>query len=352
MNNVLRHYFLKLSCLSLLLLAANSSLAHESELSERVTEIEARLQSLQFSNCKLPNAFVFTDNAYFLSDSTSRDKDIKRRLEREFYVIVNDRASVALWQFRAQDYFPFIEQELKKRNMPDDLKFLAIAESGLVTTAKSWAGAAGTWQFMKATGARYGLQAGSIVDDRLNFERATHSALNHLRDLYKRFGDWQLAMAAYNCGETCVANALSSQGVISFWDLVLPLETERYVPRIIAISYVMTHLGQCNLDLRLQPSAAQSIAAHDSGAQKAAGAEHAVRASGLVSAVVSIRRAVSLIELSRLAGTTYRQLKIDNPQIVARVLPAGTYSVYVDKNKLKQLRLSLDNINEIENKRK
>jgi len=268
----------------------------------------------------------------FINNQTGTDRDIKRRLQREFYVVIGDRSSVSLWQLRAQEFFPFIEEELRRRNLPDDLKFLAIAESGLVPTARSYAGAAGTWQFIRSTGARYGLKCGASVDDRLDFERATRSALSHLGDLFSRFKDWQLAMAAYNCGETCVARAMSEQGVNSFWDLVLPLETERYVPRIIAISYVMQHLEQCNLSLGL--TAVLS------------GAEHTVAGSALIRAVIHIPRAMSLLELSRLAGLTYRQLKIDNPQIVTRVLPAGDYELLLEKDRLKQLQFALDNIKE------
>ena len=140
-----------------------------------------------------------------------------------------------------------IYAKLKERNMPPDLIYLSLVESGFKTKAYSRAKASGLWQFIPATGKRYGLDVDFWVDMRRNPELATDAALDYLSDLHRYFGDWLLAMAAYNCGEGRVRRLLreaqadttrDSTKILSYWDLALPKETMHYVPRILATMIV------------------------------------------------------------------------------------------------------------------
>ncbi|MDX5438193.1 MAG: LysM peptidoglycan-binding domain-containing protein, partial [Pontibacter sp.] len=148
---------------------------------------------------------------------------------------------------RENVYFPLFEKYLKKHNMPDELKYLAIVESGLNPLAQSPVGAAGLWQFMKPTGREYGLHQTSYVDERLDPEKSTEAAMLFLRRLYKYYGDWELALAAYNCGQGNVNKAIrKAGGKKSFWDIFpyLPRETRGYVPSMTAVRYAMQYAGE------------------------------------------------------------------------------------------------------------
>lgn len=136
---------------------------------------------------------------------------------------------------------PMIRAKLKEKQMPQDLLYLALVESGYKPKAFSRAGASGIWQFIPATGRRYGMAVDWWVDMRRNPELATDAALAYLGDLYKEFGDWWLAMAAYNCGEGRVRRTIKSAGHRNYWDLELPKETMHYVPRILAATIIGRH---------------------------------------------------------------------------------------------------------------
>jgi len=146
-----------------------------------------------------------------------------------------------------QIYFPLFEEQLDKYNMPLELKYLAVIESALNPTANSRAGAKGLWQFMYGTGKVYGLKVSSYVDDRFDPYKATKAACEHLSDLYDIYGNWSLALAAYNSGAGNVNKAIRrSGGVKNFWLIhnYLPRETRSYVPAFIAASYVMTYAAE------------------------------------------------------------------------------------------------------------
>jgi membrane-bound lytic murein transglycosylase D len=153
---------------------------------------------------------------------------------------------------RSGRYEDMIRQTLREEGVPQDLIYLAQAESGFHPLAVSRAGARGMWQFMGSRARGYGLQRSWWVDDRQDPEKATHAAARHLKDLYNEFGDWYLAMAAYNSGPGTVQNAVKRTGYADFWELyrrnVLPKETRNYVPIILAVTIMAKNPGQYGLD--------------------------------------------------------------------------------------------------------
>ncbi len=160
------------------------------------------------------------------------------------------RANFTRWLGRSGKYGPMIDKILREYNLPHDLIYLAMIESGLNLNAYSHAHAAGPWQFIKSTGRLYGLEAGSYVDERRDIEKATRAAAAHLRDLYQRYGDWYLAFAAYNAGAGRVDRAIRNSGTRDFWQMTsgrkryLRQETIDYVPRILAAAIISKNYRQ------------------------------------------------------------------------------------------------------------
>ncbi|WP_282072987.1 lytic transglycosylase domain-containing protein [Polaribacter atrinae] len=166
--------------------------------------------------------------------------DVKERMERELLVNTYWQSNGLLLIKRANKYFPILEPLLKKYGLPDDFKFLALAESAFIDETSN-VGAAGMWHFMKATGKEYGLEINSNVDERYDIEKSTKVAAEYLKKSQKRFNSWTLAAAAYNAGNYGVSKRLDEQEVTNYYDAKLPDETERYVLRIIALKEVISN---------------------------------------------------------------------------------------------------------------
>ena len=166
--------------------------------------------------------------------------DIKERMDRELLVNTYWQSNGLLLIKRAHKYFPVIEPMLKKYGIPDDFKYLAVAESGLENNSSS-SGAAGFWHFLKSSAKEYGLEVNQNVDERYNLEKATKVAADYLKKSKKRFGTWTLAAAAYNAGNARIARNLKKQQVTDYYDLLLNSETSRYVLRIVALKEVLSY---------------------------------------------------------------------------------------------------------------
>lgn len=205
------------------------------------------------------NDYANTENPFF-PDSIYRERIAQMNDQSPFEYVYNlevrkfielyaskKRSLTARLLGLSQIYFPLFEEQLDKYNMPLELKYLAVIESALNPTANSRAGAKGLWQFMYGTGRVYGLKVSSYVDDRYDPFKATKAACEHLSDLYDIYGNWSLALAAYNSGAGNVNKAIRrSGGVKNFWLIhnYLPRETRSYVPAFIAASYVMTYASE------------------------------------------------------------------------------------------------------------
>ena len=208
-------------------------------------------------------------------------------------------------------YFPMFEEALDKYNMPLEIKYLAVVESALNPRAGSHAGAKGLWQFMYGTGKVYKLNVTSLVDDRFDPIKSTEAACQHLLDLYNSFGDWFLALAAYNSGAGNVNKAIRRAGGLkNYWAIwpFLPKETRGYVPAFIAVNYVMSYSQEHNL----YPT--------DPG----------IMADGVDS--VTVHQPLHFDQLNEMLNIPMEDIKFFNPQYKANIIPAD------DKNPM-SLRL-------------
>jgi hypothetical protein len=234
--------------------------------------------------------------------------DVRERLEREFFKALGDWAQVVLWLKRSARYFPFVEDALAKVGLPDDLKYVAVVESALLPTAYSPASALGIWQFIAATGRRYGLAITPWWDERRNPEASTRAALAYLKDLHARFGNWPLALAGYNAGEARVVQALQSQHVATYYQLALPEETERYVLRVLAAKLILSDPARYGFEVpteqRYRPVEADTVE-------------------------IEVRNRVAVTDLAQVAGSFYREIKALNPEIMQEWLPKGRYPIRV-----------------------
>jgi hypothetical protein len=166
------------------------------------------------------------------------EQGVRERLEKELLLTLWHRSQVILWLKRSRRYMPHIEEMLRNERMPDDLKFVAIAESALRPHVRSSKGAVGFWQFIRHTGQKYDLIINRRIDQRRNIFASTRAAIRYFKDLHGTFGSWTLAAAAYNMGEEGLMAEILEQGMNNYYHLYLPLETQRYIFRIVAIKLV------------------------------------------------------------------------------------------------------------------
>jgi membrane-bound lytic murein transglycosylase D len=220
---------------------------------------------------------------------------------------------------RSGRYRPMIQRILDEEGLPRELIHLAQAESGFIPRALSRRAAGGMWQFLKWRGNEYGLQQTRYADDRMDPEKATRAAARHLRDLYQEFGDWYLAMAAYDCGPVVVERAVERTGYADFWEIrsrgVLPLETTNYVPVILAMTIMEKNAAEYGLDgIQLDPPLAFDT--------------------------VKVSAPTSLALVSDLTDTPGAEIAALNPAILKGIVPEG-YPLRVPKGSGNQLLAAL-----------
>ncbi|WP_309642141.1 lytic transglycosylase domain-containing protein [Flavobacterium sp.] len=177
--------------------------------------------------------------------------DVRERLDRELLINANLDATTLLIIKRANRVFPIIEPILAKNGVPDDFKYLAVIESGLVN-AVSPAGARGVWQFMPLTAKEKGMEVNDMVDERYHLEKSTEAACKYLLEAKAKFGSWTLAAASYNGGMTGVTKQIEMQQVESYYDLMLNDETSRYVFRILALKEIMKNPDKFGFNVSLE----------------------------------------------------------------------------------------------------
>ncbi len=223
---------------------------------------------------------------------------------------------------RAGKYRPMIERVLAEEGVPQELIHLAQAESGFLPRAISNKAAAGMWQFVKFRGNQYGLNQTALTDDRLDPEKATRAAARHLKDLYAEFGNWYLAIAAYNCGPGNIEKAVERTGYADFFELrarhAIPTETTNYVPIILAMTIMTKNAKEYGLD-DLVP---QSPLEYDT---------------------VEMTAATHLDLIGDMTDTPISQLLELNPSLLKSIAPEG-HLVRVPKGSAETLRASLDQV--------
>ncbi len=181
---------------------------------------------------KIPASVTFAGE-----DVPLDDPEVRERLDRELTVNAYWQSSTIILLKRANRFLPLIEKVLKEENVPDDFKYLAMAESNLDNVV-SPAGASGFWQFMKSAGTQYGLVISNEVDERYNLEKSTRAACKYLWHAKEQLGSWTAAAASYNMGLTGVSRQQSLQGETAYYHLLLNTETSRYVQRIVALKII------------------------------------------------------------------------------------------------------------------
>jgi membrane-bound lytic murein transglycosylase D len=177
--------------------------------------------------------------------------EVYERMDREFLANTYWHSATILAMKRANRWFPIIEPILKKNNVPDDFKYLAVAESNLENVV-SPAGASGFWQFMKPAGEKYGLEINDQVDERYHVEKATEAACKYLTDSYNMFGTWINAAASYNMGQENTALQRNRQKANNYFNLVLNSETSRFVARIVSLKYILQNPEKYGYDIKAE----------------------------------------------------------------------------------------------------
>lgn len=199
-------------------------------------------------------------------------------------------------------YMPMFEAAVDKYGVPHELKYLPVIESAMKPRAVSYVGAKGLWQFMHGTGKLYGLKSNNFIEERFDPIKSTDAAIRHLRDLYNAFGDWQLALAAYNCGAGNVKKAIHrSGGKRNFWQIYsyLPRETRGYVPAFIAATYIMTYHKEHGI-CPMEPN------------------------TPVATDTLHINRNLHFEQISRLCNVSMEELRAINPQYVRDVIPGAS----------------------------
>ena len=248
---------------------------------------------------------TFCGEAVPLGPLTDRT-EVRERLEKELLLILWDRPQVILWLKRAGRYFPVIEKQLADSGLPEDLKYIAVVESALRPHIGSPKGAVGFWQFLKGTGRKYGLRIDRQIDQRRNIYHATRAAVDYFTFLKGEFGAWTLAAAAYNMGEEGLKTALLTQEVHDYYRLYLPLETQRYIPRILAAKMIMS--DPARFGFALTP-----------------GDLYPPVNTALVEFSVAERTPLKLVAQS--AGSYFKLIKDLNPEIRGAALEPGSYAI-------------------------
>lgn len=239
-----------------------------------------------------------------------KNQEVRERLEKEMLLMLADRPQVILWLKRSHRYMPLIEKELAANRLPDDLKYVAIAESALRPHAGSTAGAIGYWQFMQATGRKYGLFVNTVIDERRSIYKSTRAAIAYLKFLNEEFQSWTLAAAAYNMGEEGLKSEMLLQEVNDYYRLYLPLETQRYIPRIVSAKLILSNPEKYGFKL-IQ--------------------DDYYRPNEFDEIVARCDQRTPIRLLAQATGTYFKQIKDLNPDIRGHYLPVGAHAILVPK---------------------
>ena len=229
--------------------------------------------------------------------------EVREYLEKEILYNYYQPGHMLYIMQPSQKYFPLIEAQLKANNIPDDFKYLCVAESNLQNLV-SKAGASGFWQFMKGTAPGYRLEVNPTVDERYHVMKSTDAACKYLRTAYERFGNWTAAAASYNCGMGGYGQRANFQQTNNYYQLQLPEETQRYIFRILAFKHIMQNAD--SLGFRLPEPTAP-----------------------LKTKTIRVSKSIpNLSSFAKANGTDYKVLKFLNPWLRERSLAVAAGKTY------------------------
>lgn len=265
-----------------------------SDTSGNGTTSAGKERPVSISEFRLPDSLSFCGESVPLWDV-----EVRERAEREFYINLQTPGQILLYLKRSGRYFPMFDSHLQSATMPSDLKYVSVAESALFM-ARSPKDAVGLWQFIPGTARELGLVVNEEVDERRNPTLSTQAALKYLMQGYQSSKSWTNAVAGYNMGHGSLHENMHYQGSTNYYDLFLNEETSRYVLRIVIIKHLMENAADYGVtvskpDRYVEPQT-RSISIRD--------------------------RIPNLAEWAKMNGTTYKQVKLLNPWILKRNLPA------------------------------
>jgi len=251
------------------------------------------------------------------------DPEVRERMEKELLLSLWDRDQAILWLKRSTRYLPVIEAMLSRAGLPDDLKYIALAESALRPHVGSPKGAIGFWQFMPETGRLYGLTVNEFIDQRRSLTASTKAAVTYFSKLYEKFGSWSLATAAFNMGEEGLQAEILAQSVSNFYRLYLPLETQRYLFRVLSAKLILTQPERYGFHLQdgdYYPPIRFAIVE------------------------LTCYEETSLTVVAQAAQTDFKRIKDLNPELRGHYLEAGTYTLAVPENTPSDFQKRFDKI--------
>ena len=238
----------------------------------------------------------------FAGEAVPLDRwDVHEKFERELLINTYSPANILILLKRSGRYFPVISERLKANGVPDDFKYLCIAESNLHGIAVSRAGAVGYWQFMNGTAPGYGLEANTQVDQRMDIAKSTDAACKYLKQAFQKFGSWTAAAASYNCGMGGYNGQATFQRTKDYYDLQLPEETNRYIYRILAFKHIFENADALGFKMNDEEQYG----------------EVPFRTVNVTSSISN------LADFAIQNGTTYQMLRQMNPWLKGRSLTVG-----------------------------
>jgi membrane-bound lytic murein transglycosylase D len=253
------------------------------------------------------------DKLDFAGEAVPLDRwDVEERLDREVMLNFYSPGNILLLMKMSNRYFPIISERLKANGVPDDFKYLCVAESNLQSAAISRSNAVSFWQFLNGTAPGFGLEVNSEVDERYNLEKATDAACRYLKQAYAKFGSWTAAAASYNCGQAGYNNQAVQQRSKNYYDLVLPEETDRYIFRILAFKHLLSNADGLGFKL-----------------------EEEEKYESIPAKTVRVENSIpNLVQFAIDNGTTYKMIRVMNPWIRGKSLTikgGKTYDIKLPK---------------------